>query len=1023
MGYNKVTKAQKKRVFEKSTGTTTLVDGPQNSHYLKKAKKGEEPVVFLSNNRTLIQRVIPTPLVCEFPVFSPVPSRSDDLDAYDFDDDNAFTTPSSPQKGGMESPSKKRHRATHTAQWESWQLQVIPALVPVFVQLWHRTRGLREADALPAPSKPACDCRSSILCKVSVVRFTAISGLEIHICECAPAAVQLLRAGFLAVDLRVLEFARNLFGRISPNNTAWTATMESFLRDLGFTLDREGALRRLFGSALEWYTHLRNQVNHDFDAHLERARLSYLEGQTDSTSTSTPQMRDTSTSPPTTPTSPSTPSTPRAQSASPTPAPRRAGKKRARESTPKVENPFKEPPPRTRPSEYLRRSDIPLRMDFNCCLDACFTQKRNAGPTTDPVKLHPDTHFLPEHLGSKMEEYVDSVRDAKPGGNAKKQRKATVEEIDDEADDHYEHADLKLPRSVLNTCEASFKAADETRQKASSQFYSDTGLMALLCRHDRVLWLVNMHSAGEKQFNVWLLLETLMQHLPLDIVVGILYDIACQAERSVRKWGFLGRYIDRLRFAVSVFHAFGHDWPCQVVYHPLKCEGFGFSNGEGCERFWHSISHLIAHLRISGYHHRLYTLDSQVKQGDEANLFKLAEWNQRRTLFSKKKRVEAEHQLKKSSHSKEFLKAQWKEQVKAQTKPAPRRSKTRGEKAVATVIELRNTTEAQKVELKDCEAALCAATDDGDDDALVDAKMARDDARAMLLKTQDRLRRNEAALGVDEKVQLQKHTKSKFFQLRFDARTKKIRLRNLLRARKFEWERAERSSRRQQASEHKLRSHTEAAVKRRQPKINNLVREYNKICDAIGVEIREHRAPARTIPPERIDMRTLYALDVDDAIWQDGVPPLWLSDDLVRSGIRAMLQIERADEEDAMLRKEARGLRIWFIEEWGVLNLAMENTANEPDRYQFYLRRERLVRLCATWRKHLPADTPQDAPWGPSEAELIQCMIDEHAAARGEDRYFEGDNESDREVEDFEMLDAMENAEAYRGTYDSSDEE
>ncbi|KAJ7301708.1 hypothetical protein DFH08DRAFT_919079 [Mycena albidolilacea] len=627
--------------------------------------------------------------------------------------------------------------------------------------------------------------------------------------------------------------------------------------------------------------------------------------------------------------------------------------------------------------------------------NACFTQKRNAGPTTDPVKLHPDTHFLPEHLGSKMEEYVDSVCDAEPGGNAKKQCKATVEEIDDEADDHYEHADLKLPRSVLNTCEASFKAADETRQKASSQFYSDTGLMALLCRHDRVLWLVNMHSAGEK--------TTLMQHLPLDIVVGILYDIACQAERSVRKWGFLGQYIDRLRFAVSVFHAFGHDWPCQVVYHPLKCEGFGFSNGEGCERFWHSISHLIAHLRISGYHHRLYTLDSQVKQGDEANLFKLVEWNQRGTLFSKKKRVEAERQLKKSSHSKEFLKAQWKEQVKAQTKPAPRRSKTRGEKAVAMVIELRNTTEAQKVELKDCEAALCAATDDGDDDALVDAKMARDDARAMLLKTQDRLRRNEAALGVDEKVQLQKHTKSKFFQLRFDARVKKIRLRNLLRARKFEWERAERSSRRQQASEHKLRSHTEAAVKRRQPKINNLVREYNKICDAIGVEIREHRAPARTIPPDRIDMRTLYALDVDDAIWQDvgleddedrGVPPLWLSDDLVRSGIRAMLQIERADEEDAMLRKEARGLRIWFIEEWEVLNLAMENT-----------------------------DTPQDAPWGPSEAELIQCMIDEHAAARGEDRYFEGDDESDREVEDFEMLDAMENAEAYRGTYDSSDEE
>ncbi|KAJ6532207.1 hypothetical protein DFH09DRAFT_1250182 [Mycena vulgaris] len=113
--------------------------------------------------------------------------------------------------------------------------------------------------------------------------------------------------------------------------------------------------------------------------------------------------------------------------------------------------------------------------------------------------------------------------------------------------------------------------------------------MALLCRHDRVLWLVNVHSAGEKQFN----------HLPPNINVGLLYDVACQLERSARKWNFLDRYMDRLAFAVAVFHAYGHEWSCQVIYHPRKREGFGFTNGEGCERFWHSISHLIAHLRIS----------------------------------------------------------------------------------------------------------------------------------------------------------------------------------------------------------------------------------------------------------------------------------------------------------------------------------------------------------------------------------------------------------------------------------------
>ena len=40
---------------------------------------------------------------------------------------------------------------------------------------------------------------------------------------------------------------------------------------------------------------------------------------------------------------------------------------------------------------------------------------------------------------------------------------------------------------VLDNCEASFKAADERRQKASTRFFGDTGLMALVCRHDQLL--------------------------------------------------------------------------------------------------------------------------------------------------------------------------------------------------------------------------------------------------------------------------------------------------------------------------------------------------------------------------------------------------------------------------------------------------------------------------------------------------------------------------------------------------------
>jgi hypothetical protein len=159
---------------------------------------------------------------------------------------------------------------------------------------------------------------------------------------------------------------------------------------------------------------------------------------------------------------------------------------------------------------------------------------------------------------------------------------------------------LKVADAVLQECSQSFKAADDRREKASTHFFSDTGLMALLCRHDRVLWLANMTSAGEKQHYAWALLRALFHHIPKTMHIGVLYDIGCQLHRSSVKWGILHEFSDRLTFAISVFHAYGHQWPCQLIYHPRKCNGFGLTDGEGCERFWSQIQNLIPSLRVSG---------------------------------------------------------------------------------------------------------------------------------------------------------------------------------------------------------------------------------------------------------------------------------------------------------------------------------------------------------------------------------------------------------------------------------------
>ncbi|KAF8136212.1 hypothetical protein EV363DRAFT_1395336 [Boletus edulis] len=138
---------------------------------------------------------------------------------------------------------------------------------------------------------------------------------------------------------------------------------------------------------------------------------------------------------------------------------------------------------------------------------------------------------------------------------------------------------MQVSVAVLQECHNSPKAADEHRVKASTQFFSDTGLMALLCRHDIVLWMVNMTSPGDRQHYASALLWELLSNLPKFMKVGCLYDIGCQLHHSCVKWNLLEEDLARVHFGISVFHAFAHNWTCQLIYHPRKWEGFGLSDG------------------------------------------------------------------------------------------------------------------------------------------------------------------------------------------------------------------------------------------------------------------------------------------------------------------------------------------------------------------------------------------------------------------------------------------------------------
>ncbi|KAJ7583707.1 hypothetical protein C8J56DRAFT_1005111 [Mycena floridula] len=589
-----------------------------------------------------------------------------------------------------------------------------------------------------------------------------------------------------------------------------------------------------------------------------------------------------------------------------------------------------------------RQSQGGKLVDVIVCLDANFTQKRcaeqaNHGVNHLPWNL-PETVFIPKEDVEAMKEKVENIRPPKPVRHSQVQR--------DPEDDGYDRK-LCIPRSVLRT-------------KASTTFFADTGLMALLCRHDKVLC----------QYFAFTLLSTLFEHLPPFVRAGVLYD----------KWGFLSEFRDRIVFGLS--------WACQLVYHPRKCPGFGLSDGEGCERIWKALKHLISTLRISGYHARIYTLDSQIKQFDIKAIKSMGAWLSRKYLAMEKCKAENLHELAATSVSEEVLHAQWAAQVADQTRPQPRRSKKSARQAIERILELRKREELEKEELERLRNSM--QTDDDDEMFIVDEI---ENCRKSIHELQHQISKCRAVLTSDDKVDLQKLMSDKFIQMKINALSLKTHIRNRLRHRKFELEATVQNYRGTVNRNHqKLEAHADKEAKRRVSGLNSLVKSYNDLCEEMDRWIQRRPMNSNIVAPMRIEKEGLFDLDVDSPIWDDiglrdeseGVEPLpgWLADDDIRKGIRCMLELDRCEEEEIRLKEEANALKVWMVEEWGC--------------------------LIARWQPQLRVlGLDSDSDWGPTLADIYAAREAQTAPmADSEDQYSESDMEygpgSDKDVEEVE---------------------
>ncbi|KAI6104219.1 hypothetical protein F5141DRAFT_979033, partial [Pisolithus sp. B1] len=239
----------------------------------------------------------------------------------------------------------------------------------------------------------------------------------------------------------LLSLVRQLFMWMPPNTSAWCESFEAYLAVMGYRMDTKEGMHRRFSNAYHWYCILEMSL----DEHVQQ------------------QLQKSAGPPSHTPLAVSSPS----------------------HCCPddNVSN------SNMRPSEYLQQhcslcfsghswqsnnnqqssSDV----DAIVCIDACFTQKCRSGQTDDPVNPTATVFLSPEDIHA-MECEVDGRR-----GQASKRNPGDEGEVFGEG--------MKITTLVLKGCNESFTVADERHQKASTQFFSDTGVMALLCCHDHVI--------------------------------------------------------------------------------------------------------------------------------------------------------------------------------------------------------------------------------------------------------------------------------------------------------------------------------------------------------------------------------------------------------------------------------------------------------------------------------------------------------------------------------------------------------
>ncbi|KAG6835936.1 hypothetical protein H0H93_013187, partial [Arthromyces matolae] len=580
--------------------------------------------------------------------------------------------------------------------------------------------------------------------------------------------------------------------------------------------------------------------------------------------------------------------------------------------------------------------------DIQVCVDGNFNH-RHLTSSGDCPKFYDPEYFLPKSQIDEVGDRIERARGKKP-----KKRTPTV------------------PDEAVDECESTHVSGSGSNSKTNMDKFDDSGVMALVCRHDVPLFLANIDTPGEQQKYGVALLTHLFSLIPASATVAALYDVGCVLDRSsqlvILPDGFSLQYdlfsdsiTQRLQFATSAMHAYVHQWACQLVYNPRLRVGLGLTDGEGVERLWSRLRKLIGITRTSHRARRIWMLDRQVGLIGLEHRDDLGLWIQRRlTKGVERQGEEAQETLRQIKIPESTLRAQWELQRASQLSiraHAPVRLK----KELNTVLGLQGELDSIGEAIKQIktEFSRTSSLPKKALSGLTNLQQLQED-----LKGQSEAL--YASLNVHESFPELKGVNIEFVRLLFMARDLKINIRKRAIGSFLEWDKLDQAV----GGRTKLHQATRKAIAKRKPALMSAIHKFNGYCKQLkALHKNEWNIPVpKPLPTELASLRESPLLHED--VWietTEGKLPLWLTDATVREGIRALLKRDRCLEERRRLGLEADNLCRWFGRELCAIQVALNSPSNFSISMNLKHRRDQLLSLKDSWSNSLASAVRFDA--------------------------------------------------------------